>query len=69
MLNQIIKRSFSHHARVAIVGAGPAGNSVCAQLIKEGIVKPQDITILDPEQVHYYQPGYTNIAGGVWNDK
>ena len=54
------------HTRVAIVGAGTAGNSVSSQLVNTGIFKPSDITIFDASEIHHYQPGYTNIAGGVW---
>jgi NADH dehydrogenase FAD-containing subunit len=35
-------------------------------LINTGKFKASDITIFDPQQMHHYQPGYTNIAGGVW---
>jgi sulfide:quinone oxidoreductase len=64
MLTTISKRGL--HSRVAIIGAGPAGNSVSSQLINTGMYKPGEITIFDPEQMHHYQPGYINIAGGVW---
>ena len=61
MLSNIVK-----HSKVAIIGAGTAGNSVSSQLINSGVYRPEDITIFDPSRIHYYQPGYTNIAGGVW---
>jgi NADPH-dependent 2,4-dienoyl-CoA reductase/sulfur reductase-like enzyme len=64
MLTKTIMRRF--HSKVAIIGAGPAGNSVSAQLINTGLYSPSDITIFDPQHMHHYQPGYTNIAGGVW---
>ena len=41
--------------------------SVSAQLINSGQFRPQDITVFDPSKVHHYQPGYTNVAGGLWN--
>ena len=46
MLTTTIMRRF--HSKVAIIGAGPAGNSVSSQLINTGAYSPEDITIFDP---------------------
>ena len=60
MLTNLTRRSFAAttkvaaHTRVAIVGGGPAGNSVSSQLINSGVFKAEDITIIDPEQMHHY---------------
>jgi sulfide:quinone oxidoreductase len=32
-------------------------------------LNPDEITVFDPQQKHYYQPGFTNISGGVWNKR
>ena len=61
----MLRKAISH-AKVAIIGAGPAGNCVSSQLINAGHFSAKDITIFDPARMHHYQPGYTNIAGGVW---
>ncbi|TNH37831.1 bifunctional protein tyrosine phosphatase family protein/NAD(P)/FAD-dependent oxidoreductase [Paracoccus haeundaensis] len=49
---------------VVIVGAGAAGISVAASLLsrKPGL----DIAIIDPADVHYYQPGWTLVGAGVF---
>ncbi len=49
---------------VVIVGAGAGGVSVAASLKsrKPGL----DIAIIDPADVHYYQPGWTMVGGGIF---
>lgn len=49
---------------VVIVGGGAAGIAVASSLKarKPGL----DIAILDPADVHYYQPGWTMVGGGVF---
>ncbi len=49
---------------VVIVGAGAAGISVAASLLsrKPGL----DIAIIDPADVHSYQPGWTMVGAGVF---
>lgn len=49
---------------VVIVGAGAAGISVAASLLsgKPGL----DIAIIEPADVHYYQPGWTLVGAGVF---
>ena len=49
---------------VVIVGGGAAGIAVASSLKSR---KPDlDIAILDPADVHYYQPGWTMAGGGVF---
>jgi NADH dehydrogenase FAD-containing subunit len=55
----------SKHSKLIVIGAGTGGLSVAGQLKNQGIIKASDITIFDPAKVHYYQPGFTKIAGGV----
>ena len=66
---QAVRYFSSVHTRVAIVGGGVAGNSVSSQLVNKGAFKAEEITVFDKSTVHYYQPGFTNVAGGVWSDK
>ncbi|MDR9484643.1 MAG: TIGR01244 family sulfur transferase [Sediminimonas sp.] len=50
---------------VVIVGGGAAGIAVASSLRAR---KPDlDIAILDPADVHYYQPGWTMVGGGVFD--
>lgn len=50
--------------RVVIVGGGAAGISVASSLLarQPGL----DIAIIDPADVHYYQPGWTLVGCGVF---
>jgi len=49
---------------VVIVGAGAGGISVAASLKRR---KPDlDIAIIDPADIHYYQPGWTLVGAGVF---
>ncbi len=49
---------------VVIVGAGAGGIAVAASLKarKPGL----DIAIIDPADIHYYQPGWTMVGGGIF---
>ncbi|WP_413788546.1 TIGR01244 family sulfur transferase [Paraglaciecola chathamensis] len=49
---------------VVIVGAGAAGIAVASSLKKRD--PNLDIAIIDPADVHYYQPGWTLVGGGVF---
>ncbi|PTQ75384.1 bifunctional protein tyrosine phosphatase family protein/NAD(P)/FAD-dependent oxidoreductase [Celeribacter persicus] len=49
---------------VVIVGGGAAGVAVAASLKSR---KPDlDIAIIDPADIHYYQPGWTMVGAGVF---
>ncbi len=49
---------------VVIVGGGSAGIAVASSLKAR---KPDlDIAVIDPADIHYYQPGWTMVGGGVF---
>ncbi|TCS66238.1 sulfide:quinone oxidoreductase [Primorskyibacter sedentarius] len=49
---------------VVIVGGGAAGISVAASLKSRS---PQtNVAVIDPADVHYYQPGWTMVGGGIF---
>jgi sulfide:quinone oxidoreductase len=50
--------------QVLIVGGGAAGVSVAASLLARA--PGLDIAIIDPADIHYYQPGWTLVGGGVF---
>lgn len=54
------------HTRILVVGGGSAGIGVAAQLQKAG---EKDVTILEPNPMHYYQPLWTLVGGGVKKSK
>ncbi len=59
-------KAFSSNAkgRIVIIGGGAAGISMAARL--QGWLKNPDITLIDPSERQYYQPGFTLIASGVY---
>lgn len=52
------------HHQIIIVGGGAAGVATAASLLvrKNGL----DIAIIEPSDVHYYQPGWTLVGAGVF---
>ena len=50
---------------VVIVGGGAAGIAVAASLLarRPGL----DVAIIDPADIHYYQPGWTLVGAGVFD--
>src|SRR4051812_18508498 len=57
--------SYINHSKFLIVGGGTAGISAARQILRSNIATKEQITIFDPADIHYYQPGFTMIAGGV----
>ncbi|MDA5559006.1 bifunctional protein tyrosine phosphatase family protein/NAD(P)/FAD-dependent oxidoreductase [Shimia sp. MMG029] len=52
------------HFEVVIVGAGAGGISVAASL--KARQSGLNIAVIDPADIHYYQPGWTMVGGGVF---
>ena len=50
---------------IVIVGGGAAGIATAASLLARA--PGLDIAIIDPADVHYYQPGWTLVGGGVFD--
>ncbi|WOX04595.1 NAD(P)/FAD-dependent oxidoreductase [Microbulbifer pacificus] len=54
------------HFDVVVVGAGSGGIAITAGLLKR---KPQlKIALIDPSEVHCYQPGWTMVGGGIFDN-
>ena len=52
------------HYKVVVVGAGAGGIAVAASLKAR---KPDlEIALIDPAGIHYYQPGWTMVGGGIF---
>lgn len=49
---------------IVIVGGGAAGIAVASSLMRRH--RHLDITIVDPADTHYYQPGWTLVGAGVF---
>lgn len=50
---------------VVIVGGGSAGIATAASLLRRNA--RLDIAIIEPSDVHYYQPGWTMVGGGIFD--
>ncbi len=55
------------HHQIVIIGAGTAGITVAAQLLKKD--KNLDVALIDPASKHYYQPAWTLVGAGTFNYK
>ncbi len=53
------------HFDVVVVGGGAAGVAVAASLKTRK--SSLNIAIIDPAEVHYYQPGWTMVGGGIFD--
>ncbi len=49
---------------VVIVGAGSAGIAVASSILSRS--PDLEIAVIDPADIHYYQPGWTLVGGGVF---
>jgi sulfide:quinone oxidoreductase len=58
--------SEQHHS-VLIIGGGAAGVSVANNMLK--VNAAIDIALVEPSEVHYYQPGFTIVGGGAYTLK
>ena len=59
-------KAFSSNAKgkIVIIGGGAAGLSMAARLMNW--LDTPDVTLIDPSDRQYYQPGFTLIASGVY---
>ncbi len=52
--------------KILIIGGGTAGITVAASLMRRG-PRNIDVTIVEPSDVHYYQPAFTLVGAGVYD--
>ncbi|MEO3430842.1 bifunctional protein tyrosine phosphatase family protein/NAD(P)/FAD-dependent oxidoreductase [Pelagibius sp. CAU 1746] len=50
--------------QIVVVGAGSAGIAVASSLLARA--PDLEIAVIDPADIHYYQPGWTLVGGGVF---
>lgn len=61
---KLTKFSSNAKGKIVIIGGGAAGLCMAA-LLQDWLDQP-DITIIDPSDRQYYQPGFTLVASGVY---
>lgn len=54
----------SEKNQIVIVGGGSAGIAVAASLLQRDAAL--EVTVVEPGSVHYYQPGWTFVGGGIF---
>lgn len=52
------------NAHIVIIGAGAAGLDIASRLQRS--LEGARITLVGARQQHYYQPGFTLVASGLW---
>ena len=52
-------------AKIVIVGGGAAGITMAAYL--SDMLRYVDVTLIEPNEIHHYQPGYTLIAADLFS--
>jgi sulfide:quinone oxidoreductase len=53
------------NATVVIVGGGAGGLATAASLLRR---RPDlNVTVIEPRDTHYYQPGWTLVGGGIFD--
>ncbi len=55
--------------KIVVVGAGSAGTMLVNKLSRSHLIDECDITIIDPHEIHYYQPGFLFIPFGIYTEK
>lgn len=59
----------STHHQILIVGGGAAGITVAAELRRQDHHDALNIAIVEPSDVHYYQPAFTLVGAGAYDLK
>lgn len=59
--NRMVTRNIQHSCKLLIVGGGSGGCTMAAKLSKY----ENDTIVLEPNEMHYYQPLFTLIGGGM----
>ncbi|XP_050420881.1 sulfide:quinone oxidoreductase, mitochondrial [Adelges cooleyi] len=59
--NYFISRYIHRNCQILIVGGGSGGCSMASKFAKNG----QNVIVLEPNEMHYYQPLFTLIGGGM----
>jgi sulfide:quinone oxidoreductase len=64
-LGSLQASTLSTTARIVILGGGAAGMAMANRLSRR--LDGARISLVEPREIHHYQPGWTLVASGVWN--
>ncbi|KAH0947386.1 hypothetical protein HN011_008901 [Eciton burchellii] len=57
-------KQIHHCCKILVVGGGTGGCTMAAKLSRK-LDSPKQVIILEPSDIHYYQPLFTLIGGGI----
>ena len=57
--------SNGNFSQVLVIGGGSGGIAAAASLLKRD--SSLSITLIEPSDHHYYQPGWTMVGGGIFD--
>ncbi|MBB3185098.1 sulfide:quinone oxidoreductase [Halomonas fontilapidosi] len=63
-LTGLAANTVTTQARIVILGGGAAGMAMANRLAMR--LSGARITVVEPRELHHYQPGWTLVAAGVW---
>ncbi|XP_063985579.1 sulfide:quinone oxidoreductase, mitochondrial [Diachasmimorpha longicaudata] len=58
-------REMHHRCKVLVIGGGTGGCTMAAKLSKKFDKAPNHVIVVEPNEIHYYQPMFTLIGGGL----
>lgn len=64
-LGSLRAQTIATSARIVILGGGAGGMGMANRLARR--LEGARITVVEPREIHHYQPGWTLVASGVWN--
>ncbi|XP_034950240.1 sulfide:quinone oxidoreductase, mitochondrial [Chelonus insularis] len=62
---EIIRRNVHHMCKFLVIGGGTGGCTMAAKLVNRFNSPPEHVLVLEPNEIHYYQPLFTLIGGGL----
>ncbi|XP_024937938.1 sulfide:quinone oxidoreductase, mitochondrial isoform X4 [Cephus cinctus] len=57
-------RNIQHSCKILIIGGGTGGCTMAAKFTKQ-YKEPKQVIVVEPSDIHYYQPLFTLIGGGI----
>ncbi|KAI4498006.1 hypothetical protein M0802_006830 [Mischocyttarus mexicanus] len=65
ILFKTMHRQVHHSCKVLVVGGGTGGCTMAAKFARKLKGSPDGVIVVEPNEVHYYQPLFTLVGGGI----